>query len=182
MHAYLLKSRIRRRRAGVDILIEHYFNVLSNSNGLQKVFFWLESLLFTIWLSAIQLVSSLNAAYLLENAMIACAFFCYFNLQTNEIENSPELYMLLQRITITSNVRTKSIKNSLYFVAVRNGYTANFTLSGSLVLPILKEKKKKGKINKLASASWWKKSIVYVNNGSFSFYTIQFWLTTRSET
>lgn len=39
MHAYLLKSRIRRRRAGVDILIEHYFNVLSNSNGLQKVFF-----------------------------------------------------------------------------------------------------------------------------------------------
>lgn len=61
--------------------------------------------------------------------------------------------MLLQRITITSNVRTKSIKKSLYFVAVRNGYTANFTLSGSLVLPILKEKKKKGKINKSASAS-----------------------------
>lgn len=43
-------------------------------------------------------------------------------------------------------------KKSLYFVAVRNGYTANFTLSGSLVLPILKEKKKKGKINKSASA------------------------------
>lgn len=110
MYAYLLKSRIRRRRAGVDILIEHYFNVLSK--WVAEGFIWLESLSFTIWLSAIHLVSSPNAAYLLENAMIACAFFCCFNLQTNEKENSLELYMLLQRITITSNVRTKSINKN----------------------------------------------------------------------
>lgn len=101
-NAYLLKSRMRRRRAGVDILIEHY--LLAKQPNKLKEKAWLKMVPHSdVWFSTF---TRFQNGRFIGNALKSFCYDCmcvyFFTNNTVEII-SPCRCLLLQRITINPN-------------------------------------------------------------------------------